>query len=99
MVIVRPVVLSTPSALRSRPVGVGLRALMAPAASPRSAAVTAPPAWTQQRPTNRGGAAPGVPLCVSLLLLIAAALVAPEQPHDQAAICQRQSGEVACRVW
>lgn len=33
------------------------------------------------------------------LLLLAAALVAPEQPAAQAAICERHNGAAACRVW
>lgn len=32
-------------------------------------------------------------------LLAAAALLAPEQPSAQAAICQRHNGLAACRVW
>lgn len=31
--------------------------------------------------------------------LFAAALLAPEQPQHQAAICQRHNGFDACRVW
>lgn len=43
---------------------------------------------------------PGLPtlLAVGLLVLLAATL-APERPQDQAAICQRHNGPVACRVW
>ena len=37
-------------------------------------------------------------LVVGLLVLLAATL-APERPQDQAAICQRHNGPVACRVW
>ena len=33
------------------------------------------------------------------LLLAGAFCWAPEAPEDQAAICQRHNGEVACRVW
>ena len=33
------------------------------------------------------------------LLLLAAALLAPPAPHDQAAICQRHNGPEVCRVW
>ncbi|MCP9927131.1 serine protease inhibitor [Cyanobium sp. CH-040] len=45
-------------------------------------------------------AAPGLitALAVGTLVLLAA-LLAPEQPQDQAAICQRHNGSVACRVW
>ncbi len=57
------------------------------ARSPRLAAATASPA-------------PGLPilLAVGLLVLLAATL-APDRPQDQAAICQRHNGPVACRVW
>jgi hypothetical protein len=37
-------------------------------------------------------------LAVGALVMLAA-LLAPEQPQDQAAICQRHNGSVACRVW
>jgi hypothetical protein len=40
-----------------------------------------------------------VPLVLAGVLVAVALVVAPEQPHDQEAICQRQSGEAACRVW
>ena len=33
------------------------------------------------------------------VLLAAAAVLAPEQPSAEAAICQRHNGEAACRVW
>jgi hypothetical protein len=32
-------------------------------------------------------------------LVLAAALLAPEQPIAQADICQRHNGAAACRVW
>jgi hypothetical protein len=38
-----------------------------------------------------------LPAVVSLVL--AAALVAPEQPRAQAEICERHNGPAACRVW
>jgi hypothetical protein len=38
-------------------------------------------------------------LVLAVVLVVVALVVAPEQPHDQEAICQRQSGEAACRVW
>lgn len=50
-------------------------------------------------PAVREGARPAVPLCLAAILVSAALLLAPEQPRDQEAICQRHSGEVACRVW
>ena len=40
-----------------------------------------------------------VPLLLALVLLLVAALVAPEQPQDQEAICQRHNGSLACRIW
>jgi hypothetical protein len=40
-----------------------------------------------------------VPLVLAVVLVAVALVVAPEQPHDQEAICQRHSGEAACRVW
>jgi len=40
-----------------------------------------------------------VPLVLAVVLVAVALVVAPEQPNDQEAICQRQSGEAACRVW
>jgi hypothetical protein len=39
------------------------------------------------------------PLALAAVLVLTAALVAPEQPQDQAAICQRHNGPAACRVW
>ena len=41
----------------------------------------------------------GVPLALAAVLLGVALLVAPEQPRDQEAICQRHNGVAACRVW
>ena len=41
----------------------------------------------------------GVPLALAAVLLCLALLVAPEQPRDQEAICQRHNGVAACRVW
>jgi hypothetical protein len=38
-------------------------------------------------------------MVVVLVLVLLAVLVAPERPLDQAAICQRHAGPVACRVW
>jgi hypothetical protein len=43
--------------------------------------------------------APALPLVLAASLCVAALLVAPEQPQDQAAICQRHNGAAACRVW
>ena len=36
---------------------------------------------------------------VVTLLILAALLLAPEQPLDQEAICKRHNGVAACRVW
>jgi hypothetical protein len=44
-------------------------------------------------------AMPTLPLVLVGVLLLLAVLVAPERPRDQAAICQRHAGPVACRVW
>jgi hypothetical protein len=40
-----------------------------------------------------------VPLLVAVGLVLGAVLLAPEQPFDQEAICQRHNGVAACRVW
>jgi hypothetical protein len=34
-----------------------------------------------------------------VLLVLAAAVLAPEQPDAQAEICERHNGAAACRVW
>jgi hypothetical protein len=44
-------------------------------------------------------AVPTLPLVLVGVLVLLAVLVAPERPWDQAAICQRHAGPVACRVW
>jgi hypothetical protein len=44
-------------------------------------------------------AMPTLPLVLVGVLVLLAVLVAPERPRDQAAICQRHAGPVACRVW
>jgi len=44
-------------------------------------------------------AMPTYPLVLVGVLVLLAVLVAPERPRDQAAICQRHAGPVACRVW
>ncbi|MCP9850282.1 hypothetical protein [Cyanobium sp. Morenito 9A2] len=38
-------------------------------------------------------------LGLALVLTLVACLVAPEQPGEQASICQRHNGAAACRVW
>jgi hypothetical protein len=38
-------------------------------------------------------------LGLALMLMLVAALVAPEQPGEQASICQRHNSVAACRVW
>lgn len=48
-----------------------------------------------QAPLSR----PAIPLAFAAVLLLVAVLVAPEQPGHQEAICQRQVGFEACRVW
>ncbi|MEB3271844.1 MAG: hypothetical protein VKJ44_09405 [Synechococcus sp.] len=42
---------------------------------------------------------PPLPLLLAVLLCLGALLLAPEQPRDQEAICQRHKGAEACRVW
>lgn len=65
-----------------------------------SAAVAAPVASPSSKgPATPVGAAPAVPLLLSAVLCLVALLVAPEQPRDQEAICQRHNGVDACRVW
>ncbi|HHG2223369.1 MULTISPECIES: hypothetical protein [unclassified Synechococcus] len=39
-----------------------------------------------------------LPLLV-VALVLTAALVAPEQPEQLAAVCERHNGPAACRVW
>lgn len=41
----------------------------------------------------------GLLLPVVLALVLAAALIAPEQPRAQAEICERHNGAAACRIW
>ncbi|MCP9791648.1 hypothetical protein KBZ20_12605 [Vulcanococcus limneticus Candia 3F8] len=55
--------------------------------------------WCTRRagPRARAGVWPLAWLVAALLA--AAALLAPEQPSAQAAICQRHNGLAACRVW
>jgi hypothetical protein len=38
-------------------------------------------------------------LGMALVLMMVAALVAPEQPLQQGAICERHNGAAACRIW
>ena len=95
----RPFLLFTPSAQPSRPLGAGLCAVLAPGAPGRSTAALLPVRPKPRRPLAVEGGVAGAPLCVALLLLLVAVVVAPEQPHDQEAICQRHRGELACRVW
>jgi hypothetical protein len=101
--------LSTAPRLRPSPAspGCGLRVPVASAWPP--AALTSParvavPVRRRHRPgapalAGRTLAVPPVPLVLAALLVALALLVAPEQPRDQEAICQRQAGVEACRVW
>lgn len=59
------------------------------------------PRWHRlQRRLPRLRLAPGVrELVLVLVLLMAAVLLAPEQPLAQADICERHNGAAACRVW
>ena len=70
----------------------------------RAAGLSARPRTIHADQGRRGDAAalpavPKVPLMLAGLLVLLAVLLAPERPSDQAAICQRQAGELACRVW
>ena len=80
---------------------MGWGGLVTPPPAVRSVRADVPLRQRRKRPMARGQgrAVPGVPLFVAFLLVIVAAVVAPEQPRDQEAICHRHSGEVACRVW
>jgi hypothetical protein len=47
----------------------------------------------------RSRARTAAPLVLAVGLVLGAVLLAPEQPHDQEAICHRHNGVAACRVW
>ncbi len=78
----------------------------APVSSPAAVRVPAR-RWRSRRggaAARHGGpfavsASSGVPLALAAVLLLLAVLLAPEQPGDQEAICQRHNGVAACRVW
>lgn len=100
--------LFTPGAAAGHPQRLGRPlSLRLPAGPPAPRSVPMPPAKLQIQLAARTGrlgnvaAAPplGLPtlLVVGLMVLLAATL-APEHPQDQAAICQRHNGPVACRV-
>ncbi|MFN9621339.1 MAG: hypothetical protein ACK587_00660 [Cyanobacteriota bacterium] len=97
MAMLQPFLLFTPSSLPSRSVGVGWGAMVVP--HPPIPSAPAPASRQRRQPTERTGDLPGAPLWVTLLLLLVALLVAPEQPRAQEAICHRHSGVDACRVW
>lgn len=61
-----------------------------------TAALPAPAAGSAGR---EPAGVPAVPLALAAVLLALAVLIAPEQPRDQEAICHRQAGVEACRVW
>ncbi len=52
----------------------------------------------QRRPWSLPHAVAALPLLV-VALVLTAALVAPEQPEQLGAICERHNGPAACRVW
>ena len=54
-------------------------------------------ATASSRPVVRRDAV--IPAALAALLTLAAAVVAPERPQDQEAICQRHNRVDACRVW
>ena len=62
-----------------------------------SPALIVTPAWSARRPKR--GAVCLAPCLLVMVLFGAAVVLAPEHPQDQAAICQRHNGDVACRVW
>jgi hypothetical protein len=54
---------------------------------------------SRRRVRSAAAVSGGRGLAVIALLLVLAALLAPEQPLAQADICQRHNGLAACRVW
>jgi len=101
MAAVIPPILLTPS------VRLAPRAQWIPSASwsspprPRSAQ-SKRSAHAKERVVHRavcGRSSASVPMVLAVVLVLMALVVAPEQPQDQEAICQRHSGEAACRVW
>ena len=59
-----------------------------------------PAACVAPRSLPRPGVRPRQLLLPGVLgLLLAAALLAPEQPRAQAEICERHNGAAACRIW
>ena len=68
----------------------------------RSGGPPGPPAPNPVRPAAvmaRPGAGASSALLIAAVLVLLAALIAPEQPRFQEAICQRHNGVAACRVW
>ncbi|MFM9089344.1 MAG: hypothetical protein ACKOPT_14650 [Cyanobium sp.] len=84
-------VLSTPAVLLPVELVAGAGAASTGQRRPRAVA--------RHRRVSYAAGSPAVPLLLTAALVLMAVLVAPERPGDQEAICQRHSGEVACRVW
>lgn len=105
MAAVLPSIVLNPSVSRSRPVSSPV--LIASPGLWRLPSLRPPHPRRLQRevakealvPVARPAAGCAWPLVLAALLMGLAAIAAPERPQDQEAICQRQSGEAACRVW
>ena len=70
-----------------------------PRRRPQPVAARAGTTGASARPLQSRPAVPPFPLALATALVLLALLVAPERPRDQEAICQRQAGVEACRVW
>jgi hypothetical protein len=72
----------------------------APASHPQLRRRSCSGAAFAARPGSRGLRQDAlIPAVLAALLVLTAAVVAPERPQDQEAICQRHNGVDACRVW
>ncbi|MFM7642633.1 MAG: hypothetical protein ACKO45_13945 [Cyanobium sp.] len=101
ILVTRPVPRARPSRLRMPAQGIGSAGLWSlPQFCPAQSRGRGGESVAARRaPTPRRIASPGVPLVLAAILVSVAAVVAPERPQDQEAICQRHSGVLACRVW
>lgn len=79
------------SVIPSRPpVPVPVRSIGAPRVHPVRSSPSCPRALRRDS---------WLPAVLAGCLLLLASVAAPDQPQDQEAICQRQNGVDACRVW